>query len=106
MCSSKTVIACNLAALDRAEQRRRADLAAAVSGRAGAVVETEDGYTLRLNTADIAETIEWIGLERRCCPFVRFTLEWKDDDSVWVRLEGGPGVREAIAAEMGFEGPR
>jgi hypothetical protein len=48
----------------------------------------------------------WIGLERRCCPFVRFTLEWKDDETVWVRLEGGPGVKEAIAAEMGFQSQR
>jgi len=37
---------------------------------------------------------------------VRFTLEWKDDDTVWLRLEGGPGVKEAIAAEMGFESQR
>jgi hypothetical protein len=48
------------------------------------------------------ELAEWVGLERRCCPFLGFALEWKQDDSVSVQLTGQPGIKEAIAAEMGI----
>ena len=45
---------------------------------------------------------EWVGLEHQCCGFLDYALEWKRDDSVWVRLTGGPGAKEALAAEMGL----
>jgi len=100
MCDAKTVIACNLAALDRSEQRRRADLAETVSGQAAAIVGTADGYALRLDDAGVlAQAIEWIGLERRCCPFLRFELSFEPDAGpLWLRLGGGAGVKEFLAA--------
>ena len=100
MCSAGTVLACNLAALDRTEQRRRADLAEAVSRQAAAIVETGDGYALRLDDAGfLGAAIEWIGLERRCCPFLRFELSFDPGAGpMWLRLGGGSGVKEFLAA--------
>ena len=39
---------------------------------------------------------------------MEFALEWRLDDSVWVRLTGAPSVKEVLAAEMGIRaaGPR
>ena len=70
--------------------------------------ELPDGFAFRLaaEPALFQQAAEWISLERRCCPFVRFALESKEEDSVWVGLSGGPGVKEAIAAEMGFSRTR
>ena len=51
---------------------------------------------------DRVQLAEWISLERRCCPFLEFALEWKRDDSVSVRLTGEAGVKQFIAAEMGI----
>jgi hypothetical protein len=100
MCTRATVIACHLAALEPAEQRRRADLAEAVSRQAVAIVDTADGYALRLDDLDLLpHAIEWISLERRCCPFLRFELTFEPDTGpVWLRLGGGAGVKEFLAA--------
>jgi DNA-binding transcriptional MerR regulator len=46
------------------------------------------------------QAAEWATLERRCCPFIHFTLEWKRDDSIWITFTGGPGVKEALVAEI------
>lgn len=43
-----------------------------------------------------------MSLERRCCAFAEFTIEWRMDDTVWVRLTGKAGVKEVLAAEMGI----
>jgi hypothetical protein len=99
-------IACRPHALDKVQRKRQQELLALMHKSAQATQELPEGYAFRLpaDTAMFQQAAEWISLERRCCPFVRFALEWKDDDNVWVRLEGGPGVKEAIAAEMGFGG--
>jgi hypothetical protein len=100
MCEAKTVIACNLGALDRPEQRRRADLAETVSRHAATIVETADGYALRLDEAGfLVQAIEWIALERRCCPFLRFEISFEPGSGpVWLRLGGAAGVKEFLAA--------
>ena len=69
-----------------------------------ATVELPNGFELQMPSTSEAfvETAEWVGLERRCCPFVEFSLEWRLDDSVWVRLTGPPGAKEVLAAEMGL----
>jgi hypothetical protein len=80
----------------------------AAQGSAQANEEPSDGFGFRLaaDPALFQQAAEWISLERRCCPFVRFALEWRVDESVWVRLTGGPGVKEVIAAEMRFSSVR
>ena len=75
---------------------------------AASVRELPDGIALTFAAGEAVfrDLAEWASLERRCCPFLAFTLDWKDDDEVTVRLTGGPGVKEAIAAEMGLEAGR
>ena len=99
-------IACRPHTLDRVQRKRQQELLDLMHRSAQAREELPKGFAFRL-PAEVAlfqKAAEWISLERLCCPFVRFALEWKDDDTVWVRLEGGPGVKEAIAVEMGFGG--
>ena len=101
-------IACRPHALDKAQRKRQQELLELMHRSAQAKEELPDGFGFRLaaEPALFQQAAEWISLERRCCPFVRFALEWKEDDSVWVGLSGGPGVKAAIAAEMGFSSTR
>jgi hypothetical protein len=65
------------------------------------VRETADGYAARLG-ADAAlarEALEWILLERRCCPFLRLELAFDPEAEVmWLRFGGGPGVKAFLRA--------
>jgi hypothetical protein len=63
------------------------------------------GIALRFaaDAAAFVQLAEWISLERRCCPFLEFALEWKHADSVTVRLTGPPGAKEFMAAMIGGE---
>jgi hypothetical protein len=94
--------ACRANALDKAQRQRQQALLDTVRRTVLATHELPDGLALsfRGDTAAFVQLAEWISLERRCCPFLAFALEWKQDDSVSVRLTGEPGVKEFIAAEM------
>jgi hypothetical protein len=95
------VIACDLGALSPAERERRAVLAKTLVSRAASVRELPDGYALQLDaTPALAhESLDWLLLERRCCRFFRLELELEPEEgSLWLRLRGGPGVKEFLAA--------
>jgi hypothetical protein len=69
------VIACELAALSEQERVRRASLAGAMSAAVIEVAELPSGYAFHLDrTAAVARVVvELVGLERKRCPFLRFS---------------------------------
>jgi hypothetical protein len=92
-------IACRLDALTADERKRqealRAELDAAIVERR----ETADGYRFiyRAGPAVLGAAAEWIAIERRCCPFLDFTLTWRADaEGPALELSGGPGVKAFI----------
>jgi hypothetical protein len=95
-------IACRANALDKEQRKRQQELLELVRRSAQATQELPDGYAFRLagDPALFQQAAEWVSLERRCCPFVHFTLEWKRDDTVWIAFTGGPGVKDFLAAEI------
>ena len=97
-------IACNLGALTDSERARRSELANQAVRFAESIEPTEDGYAVGFpsDRPSPAELLEWIALERRCCPFLRFELAFGpgDDGSVRLSVGGGPGVREFLAAAL------
>ena len=102
--SSAPPFACRPNALDKAQRQRQQALLATVRRTVVAKRDLPDGVALSFpaNPTAFVELAEWISLERRCCPFVAFALEWSEDDRVSVRLTGQPGVKSFIAAEMGI----
>jgi hypothetical protein len=101
MSDRQSALACNLEALSVDERARRAELASRVSARFREVRETADGYAVRLepDPAIVRDTVDWLLLERRCCPFLRLDLAFEPGDGpVWLELRGGPGVKEFLAA--------
>jgi hypothetical protein len=102
--SAPVPFACRPNALDKAQRQRQQALLETVRRAARAAHQLPDGVALSFppDAALLVQIAEWIGLERRCCPFLEFGLAWTRDDVVSVRLSGAPGVKELIAAEIGI----
>lgn len=98
-------IACRLNALSSGERIRQKELLEKVRDRALQVVEIALGFEVRFpsDRLTFVELAEWVGLERLCCPFAEFAILWRRDETVWVRVTGGEGAKEVLAAEMGFK---
>jgi hypothetical protein len=96
--------ACRPHALDKAQRQRQQTLLDTVRRRVTSKQDLPNGIGLTFPAEDalFRELAEWVSLERRCCPFLEFALEWKQDDRMSVRLTGQPGIKEAITAEMGI----
>lgn len=47
------------------------------------------------------DVAEWITLERRCCPFLSFSLEFAaDSPSIRLRLVGGDDVKRFLQSQL------
>ena len=100
-------LACNLYALNAMERSRyqesRGRLLAAVRERR----ELANGFAFRLDGEAVSRAVakEWMDLERRCCPFLTLELAGSGQEAdVWLRLTGGPGVKEFLAGEFVVSG--
>ena len=68
------------------------------------VQELPNGYTFRLpNETDVWKlAAEFVDLERLCCPFFAFRLEFKrQGDPIYLTVTGAEGVKPFIMAEIG-----
>lgn len=105
MSDASPVLACNLGALNADEQARRAALQSRVTGRFREIQELADGYAARLDgdAGLMRDALDWLLLERRCCPFMHLELSFEPSDGpAWFRLRGAPGVKEFLTA-AGFK---
>lgn len=100
-------IACNLAALTPDQRQRHAALAEQLAQAVEAVEELADGYAFRYTTDESTwiTITTWVEGERRCCPFLTFTLERTGDGPMWVRLTGPNGVKDFLAAQLPAPAP-
>ena len=92
---------CQLAALGSARARHRR-LLAALLGAAVAVRETRRGWELELPSESrwLRVAAAWVTLERRCCPFVDFRVEWNRRGRLRLAVESDPAGREALVAGL------
>jgi len=94
-------IACNLNAMTASERTRHDELAHALWKSVLERHELANGYAFRVPAAQLVPTAEWVALERKCCPFFAFAItQAEDEGAVWLRITGGKGVKEFIAAEL------
>ena len=59
----------------------------------------------QMDTTQIStgKLVEWIELERQCCPFFGFEIRWEGkNDLVWLHLTGREGIKEFILEELGL----
>jgi hypothetical protein len=103
MAEQNTPLICRLDALTPAERARSNDLRRALVEATVEITETEDGfaYRYRAERTIYAQLAEWIALERRCCPFFDFRLEWPSgQEAPMLALGGGPDVKEFLRSAM------
>lgn len=63
--------------------------------------EIPNGYAFRFGPEAFEEVARFVANERKCCPFLDFTLEIsRDAGPLWLRLFGSVGTREFLDAEL------
>jgi hypothetical protein len=96
-------IFCNLHGLTDAQREEQRMLRQKLDAAVQEQHELADGFSFRVATDRMSgeELMRWVGLERVCCPFLRFDIEMEPHQgATWLRLTGGPGVKEFILTEM------
>jgi len=98
---------CNLDALSPAERARHAATLKELGEKILEQKELPDGYAYRFAwESEILDVfVEWIPLERACCPFFNFQLEIVEENGpAWWRVTGREGVKEFLTQIMGSLG--
>jgi hypothetical protein len=100
---SESPIACNLTALNAEQRKRHTALSKELRTNVKDIKELPDGYALQLpsDEATVQATAEWIVLERRCCPFLKFGMEvGREGGPLVLRLTGREGVKRFLKLEF------
>jgi hypothetical protein len=97
------VIACNLRAIAATDRPRYNDLTKRLKSAVRDRHELTDGYVYKLagNALTIPEVAEWMGMECRCCPFLKLQLSTSGSQSDWLLTLTGPtGVKALLQVEF------
>jgi hypothetical protein len=105
MSAAPLPIACDLDAIPAGDLPRYHALRARLLAAAVATTETSEGFSLRFSgevagDAGLALLGAWIGYERLCCPFLRFTLDAAPDGALHLAIEGPEGVKAFLRSEL------
>ena len=106
MSTGQPVFACRLGALTPGEHAQQQDLRATLERATRRVTEDTEGFRFHF-AVDVAPTtlVAWVEMERKCCPFLRFTLDTPEEGGpARLRVWGAPGVKAFVAAEMKIGG--
>ncbi len=100
---AETPLVCRLDALTPPERRRHAELTGDLAASIRRIEELPRGWAFFLagGASAAPRLIEWMSLERRCCPFLEFELLFGEgDDAAVLRLTGAEEVKEFLAHEI------
>jgi hypothetical protein len=95
--AEELAIACRLSEAEQAA--REEELAKDIFSNCREVAELAEGYAFRFpGDGDwAAKLVEFIGFERKCCPFFTFELVFEPQEGpMWLRLTGPEGVKSFI----------
>ena len=104
--SRQMPLACNSKAISATERPRYKELLGNLKLAVRERRELPDGYSFRLDerTVSLKDMAEWAGMERRCCPFLNFNLEFAGGETnLWLTLKGPTGVKLFLDAELAIE---
>lgn len=95
-----TPIACDIAAVSSDQMAVwMAEIVPELYSAVEEISELDDGFAWKLPASARILTLlaTDLDIERRCCPFVRYTLEIEPDGGpFWLRMTGRPGVKEFL----------
>ena len=94
-------LACVPSAIPESERAAHFELLARIGAKSRDKRKVSEGYAYRLDSEDFDDLVRWIANERRCCPFLRFTVDLEPDAGpIWVRLTGPLGTQEFLDVEF------
>jgi len=83
-------------------QERRAGVIKRLRESAQASRELDMGWSFRYSEGKLDDLVEFVRLERKCCNFFKFTLEFEAGAGpVWLSITGPAGAKAIIAGELG-----
>jgi hypothetical protein len=100
--TTQPVFACRIGALTPQERAQQKELTAQLERATTQVTEDTEGYTFHYAPSlPPSKVIAWVEKERKCCPFLRFTLDMSEDSGPSrLRVWGVPGVKAFVAAAL------
>ena len=103
--AQNTPIVCNMDVFTPAERENHIQTTTQLFQHVQTIHEVENGFEFMFPNFDAAENItqlaEFLYNERRCCPFLEFTLRIAPNDSpISLLLTGPEGTQEFLMAEF------
>jgi hypothetical protein len=94
-------IACKLLGAEFHERRQA--ITRDLFAHAGHVEELTDGFAYQFSSTDPwpAKVLEFVAVERQCCPFFTFEIVFEPNDGpLWLRLRGSAEIKRFIKTEL------
>ncbi len=100
--SAPTALACAVGALEAEERQAHfALLAKLFTDDARERREVAGGYAFRFEAEAFEQIARFVANERKCCPFLTFTIELAPDNGpLWLHLTGPAGTRAFLEGEL------
>jgi hypothetical protein len=101
----KTPLVCNINGIPLEKRTRYEELIETLHHAVIEKTELPDGYAFRIDTTSIGvgHLVEWVELERQCCPFFGFDIRWeREAGPLWLHLTGPDGIKDFILDEFGL----
>jgi hypothetical protein len=93
---SSQPLACDRLALSPQERRQQEDLVARIKRQISYREAVGEGFKVTLPAAALVDVAQWISLERRCCPFLRFEVR-VEKETISLAVDGPPGTRALLS---------
>jgi hypothetical protein len=94
-------LACTPQAIPADEREGHFTLARELLARAHERRMAPHGVHLRYDAEDLPTVARFVENERRCCPFLRFSMELEPGGgALWLGMEGPAGTRELLEATL------
>lgn len=103
MTEKESAFACDMTAIPSDQRTAHVDNIKQLFRAVENFSELANGYAFRLPNESriLMNAVEFIELERLCCPFFGFELEIeREGGAVWLSLTGREGVKPFIMAEI------
>jgi hypothetical protein len=97
----ETYLACNLSALSTNERETHRELLPQLGSQLQKFRELDQGYAFQFPATALETIVQFLPLERKCCPFLEFLLEIGGNDGpIWLTITGPAGVKEFIQMDL------
>jgi hypothetical protein len=103
-CQDGAAFACNLKVFQPEERRQHVKLTHEIMAAIVQHQELPQGYSFLIDSARVSllELAEWVGREKKCCPFFDFQIAFDGgpEGALHLALSGRAGVKQFILAEF------